>query len=46
MNEIGFNPTRTGWTGVNLTGTNEAEAKDAEAWKAYAGTNPFWNGEG
>lgn len=46
MNEIGFNPTRTGWTGVNLTGTNEAEAKDADAWKAYAGTNPYWNGEG
>ena len=45
MNEIGFNPTRTGWTGVNLT-ANEAETADADAWKAYAGTNPYWNGAG
>lgn len=47
MNEIGFNPTRTGWTGVSgLTADPEVIAKDKDAWKAYAGTNPYWNGEG
>lgn len=44
-NEIGFAPTRTGWTGVNgassLTGTT-----DDDAWKAYAGGNPNWLGTG
>ena len=44
-NEIGFTPTRTDWSGKNLT-ANAAEDADAEAWKAYAGTNPFWNGVG
>lgn len=43
--EIGFHPTNTEWTGKHLT-SNPAEAKDAEAWKAYAGTNPNWNGAG
>ena len=43
--EIGFHPTNTAWTGKQLT-SNAAEAKDAEAWKAYAGTNPNWNGVG
>jgi hypothetical protein len=43
-NEIGFNPTRTGWTGVK--GAAVPEGADADAWKAYAGTNPYWNGEG
>lgn len=43
--EIGFNPTNTAWTGKQLS-ANAAEAKDAEAWKAYAGLNPNWNGAG
>lgn len=43
--EIGFNPTNTAWTGKQLS-SNDAEVKDATAWKAYAGTNPNWNGEG
>ena len=43
--EIGFNPTNTAWTGKQLT-SNSAETTDAEAWKAYAGLNPNWNGTG
>lgn len=43
--EIGFHPTNTAWTGKQLN-SNAAEEKDAEAWKAYAGTNPNWNGAG
>ena len=43
--EIGLNPTNTAWTGKQLS-SNDAEVKDATAWKAYAGTNPNWNGEG
>ena len=55
MNEIGFNPTRTGWTGVNrltsdtmaeLTARGTALSSASDAWKAYAGTNPYWDGEG
>lgn len=44
--EIGYNPTDTRWTGAALT-ANEAAAKDADAWKAYAGIdNGKWNGAG
>ena len=55
MNEIGFNPTRTGWTGVNkltsdtmaeLTARGTALSSASDAWKAYAGQNPHWDGEG
>ena len=46
-NEIGFAPTRTGWTGVNGASslTSDTDA-NGEAWKAYAGANPNWLGQG
>ena len=46
MDEIGFNPTRTGWTGVNkltsdtiadLTARGTELTSATDAWKAYAG---------
>ena len=42
--EIGFNPVDTRWTGVSAENTLTGDA--AQAWNAYAGTNPGWNGEG
>ena len=44
-NEIGFNPVDTRWTGISVENTLTADA-EADAWKAYAGVNPGWNGEG
>lgn len=53
MNEIGFNPTRTGWTGVkglngvtSITSLTADTDPSGDAWKAYAGQNPYWLGEG
>ena len=46
--EIGFNPTDTRWTGKSLTSdpVDMSLTANADAWKAYAGTNPNWNGVG
>lgn len=46
--EIGFHPTNTAWTGKQLTSdpVDMSLSSNAEAWKAYAGTNPNWNGVG
>jgi hypothetical protein len=43
--EIGFNPVDTRWTGTAAENKLTSDAA-AQAWNAYAGTNPGWNGEG
>ena len=45
--EIGFNPTNTAWTGKSGPSSLTADADvNGEAWKAYAGINPNWLGQG